>query len=119
VAALMADVNEVKDADCEAFDGYVAKWQKLLGLLDWRIERSTRRSKKSMAEVTFDDSARLASYRIGLSFGAATVTPDSLERTALHEVLHVLLHDLLSNPDDATEHRVINVLEKILMGAQE
>jgi hypothetical protein len=114
-----AYVNELTPEDCEAFDKYVAKWQRNLSLMDWRIERSSKRSKRYMAEVSFDDEARLATYRIGVSFGSAKVTPDSLERTALHEVLHVLLHDLLGTPDDATEHRVINVLEKIFMGSQE
>lgn len=108
-------VNEVTEADCAAFDGYVQKWQRLLNLSDWRIERSPKRTKRAMAEVSFDKEARLASYRIGASFGGAEVTPDSLERTALHELLHVLLHDALDNPSDATEHQVINVLEKLLM----
>lgn len=111
----MALVNEVTEADCKAFDQYVAKWQKLLNLSDWRIERSPRRTKRSMAEVSFDKEARLATYRIGVSFGAAEVTPDSLERTALHELLHVLLHDALDDPNDSTEHAVINTLEKLLM----
>jgi len=109
-------INEVTPAHCREFDGYVAKWQKLLNLSDWRIERGYRRS-KAMAEVSFNDEARLASYRVGANFGAAEVTPDSLERTALHELLHVLLHDLLADPTEASEHRVINVLEKLLMEA--
>jgi len=111
----MAYVNELTDADCLAFDGYVQKWQRLLNLSDWRIERADKRTKRAMAEVTFDKPARLATYRIGTSFGACQVTPDSLERTALHELLHVLLHDALEDPNDSTEHRVINVLEKLLM----
>jgi hypothetical protein len=111
----MAYTNPVTDADCIAFDAYVQKWQRILGLMDWRIERAARRSKRSMAEVTFDKGARLASYRIGVSFGSAEVNADSLERTALHEVLHILLHDALDDPNESTEHRVINCLEKLLM----
>lgn len=106
------------EADCVAFDLYVAKWQQRLNLTDWRIERGARRPKKVMADVSFDDDARLATYRVGQDFGSE-VTADSLERTALHELLHVFLHDAVSNPSDANEHRVINVLEKILMGASE
>lgn len=112
---MVAYTNPVTDEHCQAFDTYVQKWQRILGLMDWRIERSSRRSKRAMAEVTFDKGARLASYRIGVSFGSAEVTPDSLERTALHELLHVLLHDALDDPNEATEHKVINTLEKLLM----
>lgn len=110
--------NELTAADCQAFDEYVVKWQKILNLCDWRIERSSKRAPKNMAEVTFDNGARLASYRVGLSFGSAKVTAASLESTALHEVLHVLLHDVLEAEPSAlegAEHRVINVLEKLLL----
>ena len=111
-------MNELSAADCTAFDGYVLKWQKILNLSDWRIERSDRRAKRNMAEVVITDAARLATYRVGLSFGAAEVTPASLAATALHELLHILLHDMLEAEPAAlegAEHRVINVLEKLLI----
>ena len=111
-------MNEVTEKDCVAFDGYMHKWQRILGLTDWRIERSTRRPKKNMAEVHFTDDAMLASYRVGLSFGSAEVTPDSLERTALHETLHVLLRKFKMDQTDANEHEIVNVLEKLLMDAK-
>lgn len=107
--------NIVTTEDCVAFDGYVAKWQQRLGLQDWRVERGTRRPKKLMAQVVFDDDARLVTYYIGQNFGAAEVTPDSLERTALHEMVHVLLHDLYLDWTDGNEHRVVNLMEKLLM----
>jgi hypothetical protein len=110
--------NELSAADCLVFDGFVAKWQSILNLADWRIERAGKRSAKNMAEVVFDDGARLASYRVGVSFGDTPVTPASLESTALHEVLHVLLHDMLEADGGAlegAEHRVINILEKLLL----
>lgn len=112
-------MNELTPDDCEKFDGYVKKWQRILNLSDWRIERGAKRAKKSMAEVSFDDAARLATYRIGMSFGAAPVTDFNLEQTALHEVLHVFLHELLEADTqslEGAEHRVVNVLEKLLMG---
>lgn len=115
-------MNELTPEDCEKFDAYVQKWQQALNLSDWRIERSPRRAKKNMAEVSFDDGARLATYRIGVSFGAAPVTAFNLEQTALHEVLHVFLHEVLAADQqslEGAEHRVINVLEKLLLkGAQ-
>jgi hypothetical protein len=75
-----------------------------------------------MASVEFNASARLATYRLG-DFGAEKITPESLDQTALHELLHVFLHDLVtvaqepkSSQDeiDMQEHRVINLLEKLL-----
>lgn len=111
-------MNEVTPEDCDKFDAYVREWQTVLNLHDWRIERGSKRSKKNMAEVVFDDVDRLATYRIGQSFGAAEVSEKTLKSTALHEVLHVFLHELVTASDeskDAAEHRVIHVLEKLLM----
>lgn len=104
------------------FDGYIKKWQEKLSLCDWRIERGSLPCKKAMATVEFNDPARLAVYRLG-DWGSEAITEESLERTALHELLHVVLHDLLtaaadsrSSPEqiEANEHRVINLLERLL-----
>jgi hypothetical protein len=104
------------------FDQFVQKWQTKLSLGDWRIERGMRPAKNAMASVEFNDGARLAVYRLG-DFGAEPITPQSLEKTALHELLHILLHDLIVVASDhrstdeqleAAEHRVINVLERVL-----
>lgn len=108
-------MNEVTLEHCKEFEGYVAKWQRLLNLVDWRIEKGSRRAKKAMAEVVFDDGAQLATYRIGQSFGSAEVTSDSLERTALHELLHVRLRRFKMDQSEANEHEVVNVLEQLLM----
>ena len=104
------------------FDGYVAKWQQFLSLGDWRVERGSKLAKNAMASVEFDLPARLATYRIG-DFGAEAITPESLSKAALHEVLHIFLHDLIAVASDnratdeqleSAEHRVINVLERVL-----
>lgn len=104
------------------FDQCVAKWQRILNLCDWRIERGQRPAKNAMASVEFNDGARLATYRIG-DWGGDEITEASLDATALHELLHVLLHDLIetaadprSTPEqmDAAEHRVVNILERVL-----
>src|ERR1700744_5636969 len=100
--------NELSEEDCTYFDSYVQKWQQRLNLSDWRIERSARRSKANMCDLKFDEDARLVTYRIGISFGSTPVTPESLESTALHECLHILLHDLLEAFSYAREHAVIN-----------
>jgi len=99
------------------FDQYMREWQAVLNLQDWRIERSYRRS-RAMAEVSFNSGARLAVYKVGKDFGEP-VTSRSLKATALHEMLHIFLFDAISDPSEANEHRPINVLEKLLMGALE
>jgi len=108
-------------ADAQLFDDFVKKWQAKLSLGDWRIERGTKPAKSAMASVEFNPAARLCTYRLG-DFGAEKITPKSLEATVIHELLHVLLFDLINTASDkstdeeleAAEHRVINVLEQLL-----
>jgi hypothetical protein len=106
----------------EMFAQSVRKWQQVLSLGDWRIEKGSKPAKQAMASVEFNQSARLATYRLG-DFGAEKITPDSLEKTALHELLHIFLYDLMcvatdpkSSDEDIEmqEHRVINLLENLL-----
>ena len=108
--------------DVKLFAQSVRKWQQVLSLGDWRIEKGSKPAKAAMASVEFNDIARLATYRLG-DFGAEKITPDSLDKTALHELLHVFLHDLItvaqdpkSSQDevDTQEHRVVNLLENLL-----
>jgi hypothetical protein len=112
--------NELTDEQKALFDSRIAYWQDALGLKDWRVERSKRRT-NSMADVKLSFGARLASYTTG-DFGSAPITPESINETALHEMLHVLLAELLHLTGktndaellEAAEHRVVNVLEKLL-----
>lgn len=107
----------------EQFDDFVKQWQDLLGLHRWRIERGQKQAKDAMASVEFNDDAKLATYRLG-DFGATPINEKSLSQTALHEVLHVFLHELIAAAQDrgaepnldAVEHSVINVLETVLYG---
>ena len=108
--------------DAKLFAQSVRKWQQILSLGDWRIEKGSKPAKAAMASVEFNTPARLATYRLG-DFGAEKITPDSLDQTALHELLHVFLHDLMTVAQDPKssqdevemqEHRVINLLEKLL-----
>lgn len=108
-------MNPVSDAQVEEFGRYVKKWQDVLGLQAWRIERGSRRPKKVMAEVTFNDEGMLATYRVGTNFGSSPVTPEALESCALHEVLHIMLRKFKLDQSEANEHEVVNMLEKLLM----
>ena len=108
--------------DSALFAQSVRKWQQVLNLGDWRIEKGLKPAKNAMASVEFNEGARLATYRLG-DFGAEKITPESLDQTALHELLHVFLHDLMTVAQDPRssqdqiekeEHCVVNLLEKIL-----
>ena len=108
--------------DAQIFAQSVKKWQQVLSLGDWRIEKGSKPAKQAMASVEFTEAARLAVYRLG-DFGAEKITPESLDKTALHELLHIFLHDLMmvatdpkSSDEDIEmqEHRVINLLETLL-----
>lgn len=104
------------------FDNWVRHWQKTLNLMDWRIERSPKQAKGAMASIECDAEARLGTYRLG-DFGSSPINSETLSMTALHECLHVFLYDLITEAQDrsstqdkvdAVEHRVINVLERVL-----
>lgn len=105
----------------QVFHAYMVKWQEILGLNDWRVEYSPRKT-KNLADVAVTYDARLAAYRLG-DWGAAEITDKNIEATALHELLHVLLAEVVNQKEYAlegevlmaAEHRVVNVLEKLLM----
>lgn len=108
--------------DVAYFAKSIKKWQQVLSLGDWRIEKGIKPAKQAMASVEFNENARLAVYRLG-DFGAEKITHESLDKTALHELLHIFLHDLMmvatdpkSSDEDIEmqEHRVINLLENLL-----
>jgi hypothetical protein len=116
-------MNTPTAEDTQYFAQCVKKWQDILSLGDWRIEKGLKPAKQAMASVEFNEGARLATYRLG-DFGAEKITHESLDSTALHELLHVMLHDLMtaaqdpkSSQDeiDKQEHRVINLLERLLL----
>jgi hypothetical protein len=118
----LIDMNIPTAEDAELFAQSVKKWQQVLNLSDWRIEKGLKPAKQAMASVEFNETARLATYRLG-DFGAEKITPQSLDMTALHELLHIFLHDLMTTAQDpkssqdeidAQEHRVVNLLEKLL-----
>lgn len=117
-------VHPVSSDDKEKLYQYARKWQDLLSLHRWRITPSNQQS-TAMAEVKFDsdNSHKLARLLVGKHFGSTPVDDESLEMTALHEMLHVFLHEFKESckesPYDETrqmeaEHSIIHVLEKLL-----
>ena len=60
--------------DVEIFAQSIKKWQEVLSLGDWRIEKGLKPAKQAMASVEFNDVARLATYRLG-DFGLPGLLP--------------------------------------------
>jgi hypothetical protein len=117
--------NPVSAEAAAKFADYVATWREVLSLGDWRIGVHAKpSSRKVMAEVVkFDLEQRMATIKLGKDFGGTQVNDHTLKETALHEVLHVFLYELVKvamdegEPNDkvgSAEHRVINVLERLL-----
>lgn len=104
-----------------AFSRAVEKWQKILGLNHWRFVISKDLSKADMGNVTCHLADRLAIFQFGLDFGTEDITDLAVEDTALHEVLHVLLHDLAALKSRnfldtlGPQHAIINVLIGLLL----
>jgi hypothetical protein len=121
----MADQGyPVSDEDRAKLFEYTRKWQDLLSLHRWRITPSKQHT-SAMAELNFskDNSAKLVRLRVGKYFGAEPVTNESLEMTAIHELIHVLLYEFKEtckeDPYNETrqmerEHDIVHVLEKLL-----
>lgn len=118
--------NPVSQEAADKFAAYVANWREVLSLGDWRIAVSEKRAnRKVMAEVVkFDLEQRSATIRLGKDFSHTPVTDHNLNETALHEVLHIFLHELITVAQaegvdadtlSSAEHRVVNVLEKLLV----
>jgi hypothetical protein len=111
--------------DAESFWAHLRRWQLKLGLAGWRITRSPKPAKNAMAMMAnWDWRQQQVSCRLGLDWRSSEVTQKSLEQTAVHELLHVLLHPLIEvaktpGVDEesiaAAEHNVINTLEALLV----
>jgi hypothetical protein len=107
------------------FDGYLKKWQDRLGMNDWRVYRSTKPpAKTAAADVDVDVGAKTARVRVG-DFGTAPITSHELEDTALHELLHPFVSELVHvvkaskdwNLRMNAEHRIIHTLVRLLVPA--
>lgn len=110
-------------ADRAKFELYLHLWRDLLNLNDWRLYLREGKSEDTMAEVEIRLGDRLALFTLG-DFGDEAVTDDSLMSTAIHELLHVMLEELIEfarDPNTTEEHlaslthRVINVIEPLLL----
>jgi hypothetical protein len=101
----------------------LAHWQTRLNLNNWRIEFKPEQFAKAgdMADATYWIDDRCASVRLG-KWWSTEPTAKEISRTALHEVLHILLEELVvaAQSKDKTmvlsaEHGIIVLLERVLI----
>ncbi len=118
-------MNHLTPDDVSRFGELLRAWQAKLGLQDWRIVLSPIPAKKSMAEMDkWDWPQRQVTCRVGLDWKSTPVTEGTLEQTAVHELFHVLLYQLIEaarNPQTSDEdlrsieHSIINKMERLLV----
>lgn len=115
--------NPVTPEAREAFLLYLQEWRERLGLHDWRVVLSEKPS-TAAGDVRCNLEARLATIRLGTDFHNEPVNDETIEDTAVHELLHVLLFEFktfaqnpASNEADvrSAEHRVIHALLNLLV----
>ena len=106
------------------FKAYLELWQDRLNLKDWRIEQHRSKAERgALAQIQRSYPDRLAAWRLGVDWGAIEPTDHELESTAVHELLHVLICEVVElaqkKADDdilmAAEHRIVNSLERLLV----
>ena len=99
-----------------AFQEGVVCWVHVFGLLDWYVDfKLDMENTEAEAQVEYDRNTRYATF----TYFAAANKSYSTDRLALHEVLHLLLGDLIPADcsDDVAreEHRVIERLLHVLL----
>jgi hypothetical protein len=103
---------------------YVKKWKLILNLGDWRItvRQGKHANMAQVEQVSFD--SRVCRIVFGKDAGPDPITPHLIEQLVVHELLHLMFHDIKAfaistgapTHEDvlSAEHRVINVLEDLL-----
>jgi hypothetical protein len=115
--------------DVAEFGRHLREWQVQLGLQDWRIVFSPKEAKGCMASMSdWDWRQRQVTCRLGFDWKATPITTLTKKQTAVHELLHVLLYELITTAQQpgvseetiaSIEHRVINTLERLLVPIEE
>lgn len=118
--------NYLSPEQVEYFWTCLFGWQERLGLNDWRITRSPDEPKGrvqcEMAKWDFEQ--RQVTCRLKHNWFNSNVNETTIEQTAVHELLHVMLANLIETAkvvgtSDADllyeEHGVINRLEQLLV----
>ena len=118
-------MSTLTEADIETFKQCLREWQAKLNLNGWRIVFSPIPAKGVMAQMDkWDWRQRQVTCRIGLDWKSTPVNKHTLEQTAVHELLHVAVFELIQlaqtpgiSQDDllSAEHGFINMMEANLV----
>ena len=106
----------------EHFYRMIDKYQVILNLQNWRIERHSQKPQKgNLAEVHVSYPDRSAAVLLCTDWGEKEPTPSAIAEIAVHELLHVFLRTFEAavqsrDPEtvDASEHDIVIVLQKLL-----
>lgn len=110
-------------AHFKIFKAAVAAAIERLGLTDWDVRLQHDDAPNALAVVRCDVANRMASVTLARDWGTDPITKEMLIRTAVHEMLHVVLAELMDmgcsrgatkDAFDGAEHAVIRRLEKLL-----
>lgn len=118
--------NKLTEEHKLKFMSAIFGWQERFGLQKWSLIKSSIPS-KYMAEVDFekDKSHKMARVKVGTDWKSTEPNEENISSVACHEVLHVLLYDLIEysreHPYDGNgilekEHEVINSIERAIHG---
>lgn len=117
------------DKQLDIFRGYVETGARVLGLHRWniRVQWNENREETADASVFLNRKQSVAIVVLTKYRDADDVTTTELRQWAIHECLHILLYDLyycVENAEythdiamaeaDAAEHRIIQMLSKLL-----
>jgi len=113
---------KLTNKDFEYFKNKCGYWQNKLSLNTWEIDYYFTSEEGNMAECSTNYEGRKASIGLAKKW-QTSISKKELDRTALHEILELLLAPLMSlaqarvwSQDDYIKenHMVIRILEKML-----
>ena len=114
--------HKTSPKDFEFFKKEVIKYQKLLGLTDWKIYLDHESVENSLAWIRRDQEGRCCTIGLSVKWDHQKVSRDLIASSTRHEILHLLLADLRlagnkrqTTDEDFTiaEHSIIRRLENI------
>jgi len=116
-------------AHFKIFETAVRKWATDLGLRDWEIFIKHEADAPDALATLSKNSGRTVWIGLAQDWGKThKITKLAMQRTALHEVCHLLLYDLVEAAKERCikdgeieelEHKLVYLLENVLLGDAE
>ena len=104
-------------AQFNAFKKHCEYYLALFGITEWDIDYKQHKMDDA-ARVTYNCSARLACFQLTTKGTGDFCLQEDMQKLALHEVLHLLLADIVKSQEsleeNAIEHTVIQRLIKAI-----